>query len=352
MAGTVLSEVASKILDESLKTKSGETVTIETWDTGTALAREVAKQARRRGCTPIVISEDEGVFLDGIRKAPKGTIGTMGRHEYALLSATDAYVFIPGPPIGAYYSKVTRAEYTEATRYNPSWYDAAQKSKIRGVRLNYGYVGKDLAKLLKKKEADIVASQLRGVLVDFGEVGEKGAKISSRLREGARATLTSEAGDLDFVLMGDRVVEDGMVSSEDVAKGDNVAYLPPGMVTQEVDPRSADGIVRLSPSLTRLGVAETVELEFRRGKLVRWTSRKPAPMIDGLVKAVEEGKRALTLVTVGLNDRLPYGNGVDRFVSGSVSIAGFGFVGVLRKGTLKVDQVAVVTGGRLQTWPR
>ena len=98
-------KVARKILKESLSLKKGESLTVETWNNGLPFARQVVIEARKLGAIPLTIFEDEDAYVEGVRNAPADVVGEMGRQEYGLLSASDAYVFIPGPvlarsPIG------------------------------------------------------------------------------------------------------------------------------------------------------------------------------------------------------------------------------------------------------------
>jgi hypothetical protein len=52
-------------------------------------------------------------------------------------------------------------------------------------------------------------------------------------------------------------------------------------------------------------------------------------------------------LTVGLNPELGYGWGQDRFVGGSLTLRGFGFRGLVKKGALKVAGTTIVAAGRL-----
>ncbi|MDA4111288.1 MAG: aminopeptidase, partial [Thaumarchaeota archaeon] len=49
------SDLANKIVNDSLRLRTGESVTIETWNNGLDFAREVVKQARRVGALPLLI---------------------------------------------------------------------------------------------------------------------------------------------------------------------------------------------------------------------------------------------------------------------------------------------------------
>lgn len=299
------------------------------------------------GVVPVMVFEDETAYLEGVKVAPKDVLGSMGRQEYGLLSGSDAYVFIPGPPIGAYSPRLSREEVADSTRYNSSWYEAAEKAKLRGARLPFGFVGKDYARLYGKRPEEFVRHQLKAALVDLAAVSDAARSVSSRLQDGAAATLSTGAARLEFTLRGDLEVEDGVVDEADVAGGYNMTYVPPGYVLKRVDTASANGRVSLSPSVTRLGLLKDAVLEFEGGGLVKWSSKGSSKMLGELVESVPGEKRALTMVTVGVNPLMRYEFGQDRMVSGAVGLGGFGFQGFARKATLVVSGTPVVQNGKV-----
>jgi leucyl aminopeptidase (aminopeptidase T) len=340
-------KVAKKILSETLRMKKGETLTIETWNNGLPFARRLVVQARRIGVIPVVIFEDESAYIEGVRVTPKDILGSMGKHEHGLLAGSDAYVFIPGPPIGAYSPRLSREEAADSTKYNHSWYEAAEKARLRGARLPFGYVGKEYAKLYRKRPEEIVRHQLKAALADFPSIAASGRAIGQALQDGALGTLLTVDSRLEFALRGDLEIEDGVVDEDDVAGGYNMTYVPPGFLSKQVDPASAKGTVALSPSVTRLGLLTDAKLEFEGGKLVRWESQGSSKMLSELVEAVQPERRALSLITVGLNPLMKYENGQDRIVSGAVGLGGFGFSGAVRRGSLSVAGRNLVQKGTL-----
>jgi len=230
LAEDVTAQVASRLLDKTLGLKKGESVTIETWNNGLKFALEVVKQARKIGAIPLLVLEDEETYLKGLAEAPKDSIGLMGKHEYGLVAGSDAYVFIPGPPLGAFYKGISRDQYASAVKYNPSWYKAAEKAKLRGARLAFGYAGRDYARLLGKSEKEIVGAQLDAAMADFAKISQSGRALAARLQDGKDVVVRGESSRLTFRIKGDVEVEDGMVDKDDVKVGLNVAYIPPGYV--------------------------------------------------------------------------------------------------------------------------
>lgn len=345
--GPLYTKVAKKVLTETLHVQKGEAVTVEAWDNGLPFARRAVAEARGLGCTAVMIYEDEGSYVEGVRRGPPDVVGNMGKNEFGLLSGSDAYIFVPGQALGAYSRTLKPEERDRSVRYNSSWYEAAEKAGLRGARLSFGYVGRDMAAFLGKKVQDIVKAQLNAALADYREIACSAAGVSPRLTDGAEAEITSGHASIRFTTRGGLTVEDGVVDDQDKKAGDNMAYVPPGFVSKDVEPGSANGKVTLTNSLTRFGVVHRATLEFKDGLLIGWESEDRATM-KRLMDLVAPEKRKLTSLLVGLNPALKDGVGVDRFVQGNLTLGGFGFVGQVRKGTLKVSGSEAVTEGRLR----
>ncbi|MDE1857751.1 MAG: aminopeptidase [Thaumarchaeota archaeon] len=343
---TLYTKVAQKILRETLQVKKGESVTVETWDNGLPFAKRAIAEARALGCIAVMVYEDERAYVEGVRRAPEDSVGMMGKNEYGLLSGTDSYIFIPGQALGAYSKTLKPGEREKSTRYNSSWYEAAQKAGLKGARLSFGYVGKDLARILGMRVQDVVQAQLKAALTDYGQISRSAGHVSGLLGDGG-AELETKGASLTFSLQGELTVEDGLVDDQDKKTGNNMTYVPPGFVGKEVDPQSANGSVVLTDTLTEYGAIRSARLDFKDGAVVGWESSDRA-VVKKMLEAVPPEKRTLKLMTVGLNPALKYGAGQDRFVGGSVTLAGFGFRGQVKKGALRAGGSAVVSAGHVQ----
>jgi len=345
METALLDRVAEKVLRESLGVRAGETVTIESWNTGLEFAMRVVVQSRRVGATPILLLEDEDAFVEGHRKTPKAHVGEMGRHEYALLSKTNAYVFIPGPVLGG-SPRLSRKEATASTAYNSSWYAAAKKARLRGVRMLFGYVGPELAEILRKPVRRIAEHQLEASLVDLSIVRRKGVSLSKRLKPRASVTLRAEGETLRFDLGKEEAIDDGVVSADDMAAGGNMTNVPPGYYAREIVAPSLNGSVRLYAPVPRIGSVADLRLEFRRGRLVRWESETSQRWVSDLVRTTPKERRTFGALAIGLNPALRNGYGQDRLVDGAVTFFGM-FQGTSRPADLEVGGRDVVREGRL-----
>jgi leucyl aminopeptidase (aminopeptidase T) len=341
----LFNQVADRVLRDSLRVKKGENVTVETWNTGLTFAERVWVKSREIGAVPLLFLEDEDTFVEGLRVGAKESAGGMGDHEHALLSKTDAYVFIPGPVLGG-SSKLTRDEFAAATRYNPLWYSAARKAKLRGARMLFGYVGPEMAKALRKPMDEIVERQLRAALVDFKEVHATARKVSRSLKPGSRATLKTEGEVLRFQLGKESGLDAGVVSREKLAAGENMVNIPPGYFAREIVTSTISGAVRLHAPVPRLRNVVDLRFEFRNGKLKSWDCPKNQAWLDELVKATPPERRTFGAVVVGLNPELRRGYGQDRLTEGAISFFGI-FQSTARSASLDVDGEPVVANDSL-----
>ena len=338
--------VAKKVLSETLRMKKGECVTVETWNNGLAFAKHVVAETRAMGCTAIMVFEDEPTHVDGVRRSPKESLGIMGKNEYSLLSGSDAYIFIPGPVLSAYSKTLTSLERTDSTKYNMSWYEAAKKAGLRGARMVYGYVGRDMARVIGKNVDDIVKGQLKAALADYGVISRHAGRVASLLGDGTQVSLESGGANLTLALKGEMEVEDGIVDEKDVEEGGNMTYMPPGVVTKEVDPTSVNGTVKVSESITRLGMLHGGEFKLKEGTITGWKTKDRA-LVEKFLKPLPDEKRRVRTMAVGLNPVLRYGFGQDRFVLGALTLEFPGFNAIVRNASVSAGGQPLMRKGAL-----
>lgn len=345
MARSLMDRVADKVLRESLRVRPGENVSIETWNTGIDFAKRAALRARQLGAFSTVLLEDEDTYIAAIRSAPRKFLGKMGEHEWALLSRTNAYIFIPGPVLGG-SPRISQNERAISTGYNTTWYTAAKKARLRGVRMTFGYVGKDLARALHKPVSRIVEHQLAASMVDFPRIRREGLALSRLLRPGSRVVVTSEGESLRFQLGKEEALDDGLVDRRDLSTGGNMTNIPPGYYAREIVSSTLDGTVHLHAPVPRIGGIGDIRFEFNHGRLSRLSSEENPRWLHGLVRAIPKDRRGFSAVAVGLNPGLRTGFGQDRLIQGAVTFYGM-FQGTVRSANLEVDGRPVVSDSAL-----
>ena len=138
------------------------------------------------------------------------------------------------------------------------------------------------------------------------------------------------------------------MDEEDVAGGNNMTYVPAGLVSKEVDSSSVSGRVKLTGSVTRFGLIKDAILEFESGKLTEWKSKGSKDKLNKLVESAPEDSRKLSMLTIGLNPLMKYGYGQDRLVEGAIGLGlAFRYQGVVQKGSLTSVERKIVDKGKL-----
>lgn len=344
---SLYAQVARRVLTKSLSVKKGESLVVETWNNGLPFARHVIVEARRIGAVVVTLFEDEEAYIQGVEEGDPDEVGVMGKPERALISSADAYVFIPGPPIGALSRKLPRKDVSLSTRYNNSWYELAAKRKLRGVRLPFGYIDDETAKALGKPARSIVTSQLKAALTDFDSLGSRAREIAAHLGDGAVMKLVTPGAELTFTLSGESEINDGVVDEKDLETQDNVAYIPPGYVYKQIDPKSVSGALSISRMVNLLGSVEDGLIRFEEGRVVGWSSRSSKSTLNKIMEAIPEQSRSATGLIIGLNPDLKYGYGQNTLVAGVVALRCPGLTIATKAGTLMSGRKTLVRKGHL-----
>ncbi len=85
MSNNLYADVAKKVLKKTLSVKKGESVTVESWNNGLEVARVFVAEARAMGCTAMLLLEDEVAYVEGIKRSPRGSLGSMGHNEDGMI---------------------------------------------------------------------------------------------------------------------------------------------------------------------------------------------------------------------------------------------------------------------------
>ncbi len=358
--------LARRLLGEALKVRSGETVTIETWNHTLPYASACVVEARLRGARPLLLLEEESAFwrsLDGNGRSGKAP--TIGAHELAALARTDAYIFFPGPAERPRYVALPPSTRAALGRENSTWLALAKRSKVRAVRCALGYASEPQAAYWGVSATTWRGQLLRAALEpDLGALVRDGKRARDLLKRGKVLRITSANGtDLSMRLKGRApVTDDGVVSPDDQARGFVVTTAPPGNVVVAVDERSAEGIVIGSrPSYLSTGRVDGGQWEIHAGHLTNAWFTEGHTGFEEQFRAAPRGRDVIGLIAIGLNPSLAPGTPqVEDQEAGAVTVAVGGNTGyggsnrcpylawiVVGEATVAVDGKPLLDRGKL-----
>ncbi|MGI0070652.1 MAG: hypothetical protein ACRECT_01010 [Thermoplasmata archaeon] len=212
--------------------------------------------------------------------------------------------------------------------------------------MTFGYVGPELAGILRRPERQIVEHQLAASLTDLPEVRRLGLRLSKLLTPRADVTVKAEGESIRFVLGAEDALDDGLVDRHDLAAEGNMTNMPPGYYAREISGPSLTGTARLHAPVPRIGTIADLRLEFDHGRITNWSSEVDPRWLTQLVKTTPKRRRRLTAVAIGLNPSLREGYGQDRLMEGAVTFYGM-FQGTTHRATLAVNGRVVVDRGSM-----
>ncbi|MFI5420455.1 MAG: aminopeptidase, partial [Nitrososphaerales archaeon] len=356
-----LSNLAAKIVTDCLGVKPGENVTIETWNHGLEIAREFAFQVRKKGAHPLLMLEDENNFWRAATEIPPDRLGKVGKHEWAMLQKTDAYIFLPGPEHQDRLDDLPEDISDRLFGYGEEWYKRARKYRIRGLRIGFGYMNNKRAKKLGVDFDKWVDEELKAYDVDYPKLEKEGKKLSKILKNGKKVRITQSNGtDLKFRLRkskGNPLMDVGVMKDQyDPKKGQTYSVLtnlPSGSVLTVPKEDSAKGVINFNlPSPSGKDFAHDISLTFGKNGLVSKYSGGQnfnKGFKEKFEAEAKKDKGRIALFSVGVNPKQKIGFGYDDSSEGVVLLGighysygdrnktEFQFYGLIGEATVTVD---------------
>jgi len=176
------------------------------------------------------------------------------------------------------------------------------------------------------------------------------------LAGGDKVKITADDGtDLRFRIKGRPVlVDDGAISSEDIARGDVGLNIPSGEVFVAPLETSADGRISFeNVAIPGFGKLRGLELTFRRGKVVDYTAESGIYKFARFLKANTGEKDRIAELGIGTNPGAEYTGGsiiVDEKIFGTIHIAignNLGSYHGRNKASSHLDMIKNMKGGQV-----
>lgn len=301
--------VAGVLLGQALRLKRGENVIIESWSHTLPYAAACVVEARRLGAHPMLLFEEEGAFWESLDRAPQiARWSGVGRHEWAALGKTHAYVFFPGPADRPRMRALPGARGQAVVSSNDEWYRRARAARLRAVRSVLGYASDPQAAHWGVSGAAWRSALAQAtVAVDYPTVQQEAQRAAAALSTGTKLRITAANGTDVSVKLRRRapVVDDGIVTPQDVRAGEFITVSPPGTVVVAIDEKSADGVaIANRPSYLRSGRVEGGQWEMKNGKLTNYWYTEGQSSFEEVYRGAGKGRDVVGIFSLGLNPAL------------------------------------------------
>jgi leucyl aminopeptidase (aminopeptidase T) len=302
---------ARNLLRNALRLRRGESLLVETWSATLPWAVSTTEEARAVGAYPLLSVHDEEAYWRSLGERPTGQFAGIGEHEWAALSASDAYVCFYGPMDTAREEALPPAAARRAEANNHELMRVIQKYGVRTLRWDLGRTSPLWARRYGVDLKEWRRELIDAAMVDPRGMRRDGRRIADRLRRGRELTITHPNGTHLALRLAHRRprVDDGIIDEQDVRDGNVMLVVPAGVTSVTVQETHAEGT--LVSNATGVLFLSNAEIPLAPG---RWTFR------DGELTGVDRGAGGRRLrsaleslehprvrpgqISVGLNPRI------------------------------------------------
>jgi 2,5-dihydroxypyridine 5,6-dioxygenase len=357
-------EISSKIVNECLRVRPNEQVTIFTWDHTLDYAASLALEVEKAGGVTTTLLQSNNLYWAYLRSVPEEQFSRTQKGFLSLLDATDAFIQLAGPKDPSEYTRIPSDRTARMVDGGQAIGDKMVEKKIRTITFPIGLVTRERARTYGFEYEHWHRMFTDSIKVDHTKLTTLGGRLAEKIRNGKHGRLTAANGtDLRFRLKGRPVhVRDGILDESDLAIGTQFETLPAGVLENAPDEGSAEGVIRFDQPTALAGKMLTgLKWEFRNGRLTHYDATMNLDSFKGLYENAEGDKDRLGSLAIGLNPRAEHiGIFTDRIVQGTVSfgiggnngIGGdnktiFGSEGQLNKATLEIDGTKLISDGKI-----
>jgi len=353
---------AKQLVAESMRISKGESVYIATVREALDLAETIALECDIIGAKPLIVTSSDDYMKKALTKTQEKYVEITPRHMLSAIESTDVYIGLGKlalaevrvPKIGAW------------RRSRKPISDKIDEKGIRWVGITYPTPGRARESGIPlKKFRDIILSSLN---IDYKKLVEKGRDIVDTVSGSVNVRVTSDRGTNIQFQVKDRkwIIDDGIISQEDIKLGDVGLNLPCGEVFVCPLEESAEGTVFFDVPTDYWGHKITgIKLEFKEGKIIGYDVEEGKKEFADVLATATGDKDKIAEFAIGLNPKAQFINDilVDEKVLGTIHIAigdnkGPAYGGknnssihwdlIMTRPTVEVDEKTIMEDGKLK----
>jgi aminopeptidase len=309
-----------QVVEKALRVSKGENVYISTMRDAVDLAEAIALECDLIGAKPLITTVSDEYLRMALVEPEESYVESTPKHQLEAVGASDVYIGIGKPALSA----VPMSRIGAWRRSRKPVGDRMDERGTRWVAIAYPTEGraKESGVPLRRLEKAILSA----LDIDYSKLGKKGRRLTEFLANSEEMHLTSPLGtNLVFSVKGRKwIVDDGVISKEDVEMGDVGLNLPCGEVF--VCPRedSANGTAFFDVPSNYYGHrVNQLRLEFEKGRVIEYDAEEGRDDFEDVLNSATGDKDRIGEFAIGLNPNASFVTDilVDEKVLGSIHIA-------------------------------
>ena len=199
---------------------------------------------------------------------------------------------------------VKKVAHSQVESYRKAW--AKVRNELTERKVKWAFIGYPTQAQAKNMNLDFLKLHdtfWKSIDVDYNEIQDMAKNLARVLLRGKKVQIRSEHGtDLQLMIEGRfPLMDDGMISEEDLKSGDTFINLPCGEVYMAPLEDSVEGTAVFDSGYYQGERIEGIRLRFVKGRVVEFSATKNQEGLTQFFESGEAGRRVLGELGFGLN---------------------------------------------------
>jgi leucyl aminopeptidase (aminopeptidase T) len=296
--------LARQVVQTSLRLGWEDVFTIYTYPPTIPLAEALALEARRAGSDTHLTLMTDDLWFTSMHELSTKWLSTASPIEHAIAEAETAHIYLGGPADARRMRDIPPEKFEANSLGGDRQHEPRRKRRVRDIDLPIGRLTPERAETYGLDYASWSRSYHDALGVDLKKIQRDGASLARSLRGPKMVRISSDSGtDLRFETKSiPPIVNDGIISPEDIRRGFVRTSLPAGRLEAAVRPQSVDGEIRGTDTIPFSGRGILRPwFRIRSGKILEWGADEHGDLLGRLLRHSKVDTARIGYVTIGLN---------------------------------------------------
>lgn len=294
--------LAKKIVRDCYRVKEGNMVLISADKNVLDLAMAVGLECYTAGAIPTITVTSSEYLHSCYKNASVKTLSLTPEHILVACDSLDVYMTLSAPSDPALLKDISAEKMKALSTANKPIQDKLTERKIKSGGILLATPG--LAKLFNLTYEELDRKLLKALDTDYDKMLHVGEQLEKILKGSRKVEVYSNSGtSLKFSVAGRRwLIDDGVISDEDVERGDVILNLPTGEVFIAPVEDSVNGVfVMDTPRYYKGQKIAGLRLRFENGKLVGFKAEEGEKFFKELIDINTGDKDKFAEFGIGIN---------------------------------------------------
>jgi aminopeptidase len=293
--------LAHKIVETSLQIKPGEVVAIIAGMQQMDLVEPLTIEIQKVGAYPLLSLNTTKIKQQLMEKCSQAYLDEYFRQLAETFRPVTTLIMLEHI-VDPFMVKEIPHEQVEF--YRKAWSKVRNELYDRKVKWAFiGYPTHSQAANMKLDFLQLHDTFWKSIDIDYYELKDSANNVAQILLRGKKVHIRSEKGtDIELSIEGRfPLMDDGIISEEDLENGDTIINLPSGEVYIAPVEESVEGTVIFDLGYYQGERIEGIRLRFEKGRVVEFSAEKNGDKLNQFFESGEIGRRVLGELGIGLN---------------------------------------------------